>query len=116
MRIWQRSAIASTRCPLVSEIRSTSDMAGTTECRSGRAVTGSKARSAISGSPGQRSRAGADVVEEGRDGFPCRRPAVEAAPVPPHPAGQRVARVNGDEEAVDAVLRPDHQDRLDVVG
>src|SRR5579875_1144130 len=112
--IWQRSAIASITWPLVSLIRSVSDMDGTTAYRSGRTPVQSNARSAISGLLAMRAGARPDAAEELGKGLVRLGAAVEAAPGEPHPPGEFVADVDRHEEMLDAVVRPADQGRLDV--
>src|SRR6266571_1632305 len=114
--IWQRSAIASIRWPVVSAIRRFSVMDGAMAYLSGRAPMQSKASSAMSSllvvGPGL----AADAVEEAGDGLPRLCPAVEAAPEQPQPPGQLVAGVDRDDEGLDLRARPRDQHRLDVGG
>ena len=42
-------------------------------------------------------------------------PAVEAAPVQPHPAGKFIASIDGNEEVLDPAVRPADQCRLDIL-
>src|SRR5580704_8583738 len=112
--IWQRSAIASTRCPLVSAIRSVSDIDGVTAYFSGWAPTQSKASSAMSRPLAEVPAPRPDAVEEIGDALPGLGAAVKAAPVQPHPPGQFVAGVDRDQEALHAVGAARDQDGLDV--
>src|SRR5215468_11132277 len=82
MRIWQRSAMASTRAP-----------------------THSNASSATSRPRDELPRPGADPGVELRDPLPCLLAAVEALPVHPDRADQLVARVDRHQEALDVPLR-----------
>src|SRR5580658_3772970 len=103
--IWQRSAIASTRCPVVSAIRSTNDMEGVTAYLSARTPTQSKASSATSGLPVEVARATPDMVKELRDARPRLLAAVEPAPEQPHPARELVAGIYRHDVVLDAGLR-----------
>src|SRR5439155_8865426 len=114
MRIWQRSAMASTRPPEASVIRSCSVRVGTAAYRSARAPTQSKTRSATSRLRHELPRPGPDPGEEPGDPLPRLRAAVEALPVHPDRADQLVARVDRDQEALDAVAVVADQDRLDL--
>src|SRR5580698_5771241 len=70
--IWQRSAIASTRSPLVSLIRSFRFMDGTSANRSGSTPVQSNTRSAMSGGLlTEYLGAGPDPAEELVDARPC---------------------------------------------
>src|SRR5215469_7987101 len=112
--IWQRSAIASTRWPLVSLIRSVSDREGTTAYRSACAPMQSKLSSATSGPLAERARPRADLAEEVGDALAGFRAAVEAAPVQAHPPGQFVAGIDRHEEVLDAAVGAADQHRLHV--
>src|SRR5262245_61875594 len=123
MRIWQRSAIASTRWPLVSLIRNSSVREGTTAYRSARAPVQSKTSSATSGllcQPRPRhpaaedARPRADLAEEVGDARPRLFASVKAAPVQPHPPGELVAGVDRHEEVLDVALGAADQRRLHV--
>src|ERR1700760_2641141 len=115
IRIWQRSAIVSIRCPLVSLIRRVSEIVGITAYRSAWAPMQSKVRSATSVLPGQLPGPGADRAEEIIDAVPGFAAPVEPAPGQPHPAGQFVTGIDGHQEVLDAVLALGDQDRLHVV-
>src|SRR5215468_1007221 len=112
--IWHRSAIASTRWPLVSLIRSVSVRAGTTAYLSALAPTQSKVSSAMSGPPGYRPHPRADLAEEVGDALACLRAAVKAAPVQAHPPGQLVAGVDRHEEMLDVLAGAVDEDRLHI--
>src|SRR5215469_8498669 len=112
--IWHLSAIASTRWPLVSLIRSLNVRAGTTAYRSAWAPMQSKVSSATSGLLRQRPRLRADLAEEVGDALARLRAAVKAAPVQAHPPGQFVAGVDRHEVVLDAVLGAADKDRLHV--
>src|SRR5215469_5875183 len=107
--------MASTGCPVVSLIRSFRFIAGTTANRSGSIPVQSKTSSAMSGRPlAEPAGPGADAVEELRDALPRLGSPVEALPQLAHPPGQLVARVDREQEMLDAVVGAGDEGRLHV--
>src|ERR1700735_2231607 len=115
MRIWQRSAMASIRCPLVSLTRSISVIVGITAYRSACAPMQSKVRSATSGLPGQLPGPGPDRTEKLFDARPGLAAAVKAAPGQPHPSRQFITGIDRHQEMLDAGVPLGDQNGFHVV-